>query len=119
MTELLLLSCKVSPDIFRWKLISAALTHEEDPEILKLVHFGQQLIPNLEWALHPFLVENHGFRVRGADFHPNHFTLDCKPSQCKREVIALLSSILAKILPGRLRSIISLKLEHSLQVSFL
>lgn len=117
MTELLLLSCKVSLDIFRWKLISATLTHEEDPEILELVRSWQQLIPNLEWALHPFLAENHGFRVGGADFHPNHFTLGCKPSQFKQEVIALLSSILAKMLPGRLRSTISLKLEHSLQVS--
>lgn len=86
MTELLLLSCKVSLDIFRWKLISATLTHEEDPEILELVRSWQQLIPNLEWALHPFLAENHGFRVGGADFHPNHFTLGCKPSYYLSEV---------------------------------
>lgn len=37
---------------------SSLTTHESDPEIVKLLHFGQQLLSNLEWAITPFLTEN-------------------------------------------------------------
>lgn len=34
------------------------LTHEQDPEMLKLLHLGQQPVPDLQWALQHFPAEN-------------------------------------------------------------
>lgn len=47
------------------------MIREQDPEIHKLFHLGQQLIPNSEWALHFFPAEEHGLRLGGADSHKN------------------------------------------------
>ena len=51
------------------------LTHEQDPKILKLLHLGKQLPPNLERAIHCFPAEKHGLSLGGAASHPGHFTL--------------------------------------------
>ena len=59
-----------------------ALTCEQDPEILKLLQLEQRPISNLEEAIYPFLVENHGLRHGWDDFHPTCFTLGCKQLQC-------------------------------------
>ncbi|XP_036412416.1 E3 ubiquitin-protein ligase rnf213-alpha-like [Colossoma macropomum] len=37
------------------RMIPLSITHEQDPEILKLLHLGRVLSPYLEWACHPFL----------------------------------------------------------------
>ncbi|KAK0146683.1 hypothetical protein N1851_013966 [Merluccius polli] len=62
------------------------LTREQDPEVLELLHLGQDLIPDPESALHPFPVEDHGLRFGGADSHPGRFTLGCEPVQRELEV---------------------------------
>ncbi|KAK0145384.1 hypothetical protein N1851_015733 [Merluccius polli] len=62
------------------------LTREQDPEVLELLHLGQDLIPDPESALHPFPVEDHGLGFGGADSHPGHFTLGCVPVQRELEV---------------------------------
>ncbi|KAK0136585.1 hypothetical protein N1851_027270 [Merluccius polli] len=46
------------------------LTREQDPEVIELLHLGQDLIPDQESALHPFPVEDHGLGFGGADSHP-------------------------------------------------
>lgn len=53
------------------KEIPSLMIREQDPEIHKLFHLGQQLIPNSEWALHFFPAEEHGLRLGGADSHKN------------------------------------------------
>lgn len=45
-----------------------SLTRKQDSKILELLHLRQQLIPYLEWALHPFVLTH-------ANFHLNCFTL--------------------------------------------
>ncbi|KAK0137965.1 hypothetical protein N1851_025840 [Merluccius polli] len=62
------------------------LTREQDPEVLELLHLGQDLIPDPEGALHPFPVEDHGLGLGGADSHPDRFTLGCEPVQRELEV---------------------------------
>ena len=59
---------------------------EQDPEVLKLVHSGQDLLPHQEQALHLFLAENHGLRFWGADCHRDRFILSCQPVQWELEV---------------------------------
>ena len=66
--------------------IHPPITREQDPEVLELLHLGQDLIPDPESALHPFLVKDHGLRFGGADSHPGHFTLGCDPVQRELEV---------------------------------
>jgi len=66
-------------------MLHFTLTRKQDPEILELLRLRQQLTPNLEGALHRFAAENHG--LRGANSHPDRFTLGCpKPPQCMLEV---------------------------------
>ena len=62
------------------------LTCEQDPEVLELLHLGQELIPDLESALHPFPVEDHGLGFGGTDSHPGRLTLGCEPVQRELEV---------------------------------
>uniref|UniRef100_A0A669B8N1 SIM bHLH transcription factor 2 n=1 Tax=Oreochromis niloticus TaxID=8128 RepID=A0A669B8N1_ORENI len=59
----------------------------EDPDILKLLQLGQELLPDPEWALHPFLTEDHSLRFGGADFHSHSFTVSCHLFQCELEAI--------------------------------
>ncbi|KAL3970244.1 alcohol-forming fatty acyl-CoA reductase [Sarotherodon galilaeus] len=59
--------------------LPSPITREQDPEILELLHLGQELIPDPEWALHPFPAENHGLRFGVADPHSRCFTLGCEP----------------------------------------
>lgn len=42
------------------------LTHEQDPEIVKLLHSGWRLFSDLEWEL-PFQGENHGISLGSAN----------------------------------------------------
>uniref|UniRef100_A0A669CDG2 Uncharacterized protein n=1 Tax=Oreochromis niloticus TaxID=8128 RepID=A0A669CDG2_ORENI len=65
--------------------LPSPITREQDPEVLELLHLGQELIPDPEWALHPFPAENHGLRFGGADPHSRCFTLGCEPLQCELE----------------------------------
>ncbi len=58
-----------------------SLTREQDPEILKFLHLGQDLIPDPERALQALLAEDHGLEFGGADSHPGRFTPGCKPIQ--------------------------------------
>ncbi|XP_077350708.1 adenine phosphoribosyltransferase isoform X1 [Festucalex cinctus] len=58
-----------------------ALTREQDPKKLELIHLGQDLIPDPERAPHPFPTEDHGLRFGGADLHPNRFALGCETLQ--------------------------------------
>ncbi|KAK0141115.1 hypothetical protein N1851_021854 [Merluccius polli] len=60
-------------------------TREQDPEVLELLHLGQDLIPDPGSALHPFPVEDHGLGFGGADSHPGCFTLGCEPVQRELE----------------------------------
>lgn len=39
---------------------SPVLIGEQEPEMIKLLHLGQQLASDPEWALHPVPVEYHG-----------------------------------------------------------
>lgn len=39
------------------------LTFEGEPNILELLHLGAETIPKLEWAVQPFLAENHCLRL--------------------------------------------------------
>lgn len=50
------------------------LLHSHLCEIFKLLHLGQQLIPDSGWTLHSFPAENHGLRLKGANSHSHHFT---------------------------------------------
>lgn len=43
----------------------AALTGEKHPEIPKLLHLVQQLVPDPEWTCHLFPAEDHSFRPGG------------------------------------------------------
>ncbi|MEQ2234978.1 hypothetical protein ILYODFUR_036936 [Ilyodon furcidens] len=61
--------------------LHSSLTHEQDPQILKLLHLRQELPSNLKRTSHPFPVENHGLRLGGADPHPSRFTLSCELPQ--------------------------------------
>ncbi|KAK0140004.1 hypothetical protein N1851_023076 [Merluccius polli] len=61
------------------------LTREQDPEVLELLHLGQDLMPDPESALYPFPVEDHGLGFGGADSHPGRFTLGCEPVQRELE----------------------------------
>lgn len=63
--------------------LSHFLTHKQDSEILKVHNLGQQLIPNQAWIP----AENHGLRTGGSYSDPRLFALNCKPPQCKLEVI--------------------------------
>ncbi|MEQ2217720.1 hypothetical protein XENOCAPTIV_020606 [Xenoophorus captivus] len=63
-------------------LLHSSLTREQDSEIPEILHLRQELPSNLKRTSHPFLVENHGLRLGGADHHPSRFTLGCKPPQC-------------------------------------
>ena len=51
-------------------LLHSSLTHE-----LQLLHLRQDLFPNPENALHPFMAEDHGSRFGSADSNPGRFTL--------------------------------------------
>ena len=51
------------------------LTCQKDPEVLELLHLGQDLLSNLEKALHILPAENHDLKFTGADFHPLHTRL--------------------------------------------
>ena len=66
---------------------------EQDPEVLELLHLGQDLIPDPESAPHPFAVEDHGLRFGGADSHPGRFTLGCEPVQRESEITVLMKPI--------------------------
>ena len=61
-----------------------ALTREQDPEILELLHLKPQLTLNPEGALR-FPAENHGLRLGCADSHPTaSHTVANRPSECWR-----------------------------------
>ena len=55
--------------------LPSSIIHEQDPEILKVLHLRKNLTPNLEKAFYPFPIENHGLRFRSADSHPCRFIL--------------------------------------------
>lgn len=56
-------------------------TREQDPEVLELLHLGQDLLPEPAKARHPSPAENHGLMFRGAGSHPGHLALGCEPIQ--------------------------------------
>uniref|UniRef100_A0A3Q0SH69 Sodium-dependent phosphate transport protein 2A n=1 Tax=Amphilophus citrinellus TaxID=61819 RepID=A0A3Q0SH69_AMPCI len=66
--------------------LPSPVTCEQDPEILELLHLGQELVPEPERALHPFPAEDHSLRLRGADSHASRFALSCEPFHCELEV---------------------------------
>ncbi|KAK0130536.1 hypothetical protein N1851_035235 [Merluccius polli] len=66
--------------------LNPPLTREQDPEVLELLHLGQDLIPDPESVLHPFPVEDHGLGFGGADSHSGRFTLGCELVQRELEV---------------------------------
>uniref|UniRef100_A0A8C6P1N6 Endoplasmic reticulum transmembrane protein n=1 Tax=Nothobranchius furzeri TaxID=105023 RepID=A0A8C6P1N6_NOTFU len=76
--------CSTNPPIDL--TLQFSLTREQDPEILKLLHLGQDLIPDPEKAFYPFPNQDHGLRFRGADSHPSCFTLGCEPLQRKLKI---------------------------------
>lgn len=45
---------------------------------------GQLLVSDQEWALHPFMLEDHGLRIKGANSHYHRFTLYCEPPKCEQ-----------------------------------
>lgn len=47
---------------------------------------GQELTHQLAGAIHCFLTENHGLRLRGADPQSNNFILSCEQSQYLLEI---------------------------------
>ncbi|KAK3506182.1 hypothetical protein QTP70_003066 [Hemibagrus guttatus] len=66
-------------------MIHPAITHKQDPKILKLLHLRKELTSKLEGASHLFPVENHGLRFGGADPHPSpsHSAAKCPSACCK------------------------------------
>ena len=63
-----------------------SFTREQDPKVLKILHLGQDLFPDLKKAIHPFPGESLGLRFGGADFHPGHFALGCELMQRELEL---------------------------------
>lgn len=51
------------------------LTHEQNPEILELLHLGQQLTLNTEGSNPMFPAGNLGLRLGGADSQPSRFVV--------------------------------------------
>ncbi|TWW56845.1 hypothetical protein D4764_08G0008320 [Takifugu flavidus] len=66
---------------------STLSSREQDPRIHELLHLRQNFSTNLEWAKHPFPVENHGLGFGGANFHPSCFTLGSQLHQYILEVL--------------------------------
>lgn len=64
--------------------LHSSLTYEQDPDVLKLFHFGQNLLRKKGLLVFP--AKKHGSRIGRADSYPDHFTLSCGPIQRELEV---------------------------------
>ena len=67
-------------------LLCSSLTRVQDPEVLELLYLGQDVLIDLEKALHFLTTENNGLRFGGAESHRGGIGLGCEPIQQELEV---------------------------------
>lgn len=64
------------------------VTQDYDSETAKLFRLGKQPTLDLEWALDPFLAEDHGPRLGGVNSRARRLILGCEPLQSELEATA-------------------------------
>lgn len=81
-------------------LLHPAITLEQDPTFLKLVHLRQRQTPNHWGTIHLFPVQNHGLMHKGIYSHLGHLALSNRPIQNWRswpeEAIRTTSSLMTE-----------------------